>query len=72
MIPICFDCAWLFEPGEHYDTGQEDVEFTCMAYFPAPIPEDIWLGRDGHHEVRPDQESELVYTPLRKYVAPRK
>jgi hypothetical protein len=73
MKPICFDCAWLFQQGDFHDMDNEEEEFTCLAFYPAPIPEDIWLGRNGHHEPHADQGgNDIVYAPLRKYVKPRK
>jgi hypothetical protein len=52
----CINCAWLL-------SGQE--VFTCYAYAPGPIPEEIATGEVSHATARGDEVHEgIVYMPL--------
>lgn len=70
MKPSCLSCAWLFEPGDYYVPEYSDNPWTCMAFFPSPIPEDILRGEFAHRVKHPLQIGELVYTPQNNYVKP--
>lgn len=44
--PICNSCVWIRSPGFKMEDGRK----TCPAFYPNPIPDDIWQGKNGHHE----------------------
>jgi hypothetical protein len=59
--PICNSCLWIQGPGFMMENGKK----TCPAFYPDPIPEDIWQGKNGHHAIHPKQAKDremFIYT----------
>jgi hypothetical protein len=62
-MEVCKDCVYLLDSNEYF-TQIIGGKMTCLAFYPAPIPEDILSGEVGHGEPHPSQQNQLVYTPL--------
>lgn len=61
-MKACDDCSWLIEQTAR--TMRVVKEPTCLAFWPAAIPEDILDGTMRHTTVHPSQHNELVFRPL--------
>lgn len=59
MRPVCFNCAHLFRPVPG-STLLDPDEFTCTAFYPKAIPDDIMLGEFGHYEPHPEQQNREI------------
>lgn len=58
----CHDCTYLIETTDRVVrvVGNQP---TCLAFYPAPIPDDILDGSMVHTTRHPSQHNDLVYRP---------
>ena len=69
MKGLCTECRWfLAQDLSELPEFHNKVPFTCLAFFPNPIPEAIFTGEQSHKEPLPEQENDRVFTPLMVYL----
>jgi hypothetical protein len=69
---MCFACSWFFQPGEYHETITGETPFTCLAFYPEPIPDEIIEGEFFHNNLHPAQQNEIVFSPLDNFKPPGK